>query len=77
MTGISKLKDIGIPVKGMKFFSKLEAKKLLKYVYKYIIIWGGGEGVYGYKNMAHIVLPWGGYADNCHFPVRDSGSVRR
>ena len=41
MTGISKLKDIGIPVKGMKFFSKLEAKKLLKYVYKYIIIWGG------------------------------------
>lgn len=76
MTGIFKLKDIGIPIKGMNFFSKLEAKKLLKCVYKYIIL-GGGEKVGVYINMAHIVLPWGGYADNHHFPVRDSGSVRR
>lgn len=76
MTGISKLKDIGIPGNGMNFFSKIEAKKLLKCVYKYIIL-EGGEKVCVYTNMAYIVLPWGGYADNQHFPVRDSRSIRR
>ena len=52
MTGIFKLKDIGIPIKGMNFFSKLETKKLFKCVYKYIIM-GRGEGVCVYKHGPH------------------------
>lgn len=39
-------------------FFLLEAKKLLKCVYKYIIL-EGGEKVCVYINMAYIVLPWG------------------
>lgn len=66
MTGISKLKDIGIR-KQYEFFLKLEAKKLLKCVYKYIIL-EGGEKVCVYINMAYIVLPWGGYVDKSSFP---------